>query len=259
MALDVILPAGGHIDGEFADRVGTKSKALIHLEGETVLSRTIRALRASEGIARIAVIGGPEVHEEAKRAGADVLVPEGATGPENIFRGLDELAKDNLTSKVLIVTCDLPFLTKDLISQFVRACPNSIDICVPLISQTSFGERFPGTHATFIALKDGVWTTGCAYVIDAQALRNAKKHIERVFENRKSKFGMARLLGPVFVVKWLMKSLTLDDVEAKIRSLLGCSGAAVRNCAPELSFDLDYLDDYEYALTWIKNQSATLL
>lgn len=62
---------------------------------------------------------------------------------------------------------------------------------------------------------------------------------------------MAKLLGPGFVLKWLTKRLTLVDVEAKIMNVLGCSGAAVTGSAPELAFDIDYKDDYDYAVSHV--------
>lgn len=255
---DAIIPAGGTLSAEFAAKVGTDSKALIEIAGQTVLERTISALKGSGVVNRIVVIGGDKVRESAK--GATMTIAEGSTGPENIFRGLDALAKaENPPAKVLLVTCDLPFLTPDLIKGFVAACPVDKDFCVPLVNQKSFQERFPGTDATFVALKDDVWTTGCIYVIDVAALRKAKPHIEKVFENRKSKFGMARLLGFVFVMKWLRKQLTLADVEAKIQSLLGCSGKAIVNSAPEFTFDIDYVEDYEYAVESVKSGRESAL
>jgi len=93
-----------------------------------------------------------------------------------------------------------------------------------------------------------VWTTGCAYVIGVEALRRARPYIERVFENRKSKIGMARLLGPTFVFKWLTNRLRVPDIERKVSTLLGVQGAAVPHSPPELAFDIDYLEDYQYAL-----------
>src|SRR5205807_8832693 len=119
---------------------------------------------------------------------------------------------------------------------------------VPLIRKSEFMDRFPGITATFVTLRDDSWTTGNIFLLDVEALKRSKPHIDGVFANRKSKIGMARLLGPVFVLKFLAKRLTLVDVEAKIMSLLGCSGAAIAGSSPELHFDIDFIDDYEYAV-----------
>ena len=43
--LDVVIPAGGRLDDQFARVVATPSKALIRFDGKTVLESTIEALR----------------------------------------------------------------------------------------------------------------------------------------------------------------------------------------------------------------------
>lgn len=246
---DAILPAGGRIDPEFAKQVGTDVKALIRFEDRSILERTLAALKGTGWVGRTIVIGGPEVHRSEGGRMADALLEEGSSGPDNILRGLRYLlAQPNPPSKVLVVTTDLPFLTPSLLDRFIELCPKDRDICVPLISRREWDARFPSSTATFVKLADGEWTTGCAYLIDVRALQNAMPQIERVFANRKSPIGMAKLLGPAFLAKFLTKRLTVADVEKKIQSMLGCTGAAVRNAPPELSYDIDYADDYEYAI-----------
>lgn len=254
---DAILPAGGTIGPEFAEKVGARVKALIPIGGQTVLGRTLDALEATGLVARTVVIGPDEVLESPDGLRATHRLPPGETGPDNIFRGLDLLLAENpATEKVLVVTTDLPFLTGEVLRDFIERCPADRDICVPLIREQEFHRRFPGTDATFVTLRDDAWTTGCAYLMDVKAMRRAKPHIDRVFENRKSKMGMARLLGPGFVLKWLTKRLTLSDVEAKITSILGCTGAAVTGAAPELTFDIDYPEDYDYAVRFAAGGAA---
>jgi len=77
--VDVILPAGGRIDGEFAQRVGTEVKALARFAGETILQRTVNTLRTTGSVRRIVVIGGDEAKAEALACGADGA--PGASGP----------------------------------------------------------------------------------------------------------------------------------------------------------------------------------
>jgi GTP:adenosylcobinamide-phosphate guanylyltransferase len=245
---DVILPAGGRIDEAFAKEVGTDVKALIRFDGQTILDRTLEALKASGRVKDTVVIGPAQVREAAAGK-ATHSIEEGATGPENIFRGLETVARNNPeATKVLLVTTDLPFLTPEIINRFLDACPPDVEIAVPLVRQSEYESRFPGSTATFVRLRDDSWTTGCAYVMDVKAMARIRPSIERVFEQRKSKVGMAKLLGPMFVAKFLAKRITLADVEGKIESLLGCSGKAIMGAPPELAYDIDYIDDYQYAV-----------
>lgn len=246
---DLIIPAGGRLDEAFAKVVGTHSKGLIRFDGRSILARTLEAFKDSGMVRRIALVGSTELIESADAAPADFRLREGATGPENIFKGLDELVKQgDISDRVLICTCDLPFVTADVVKQFLSLCNEQKDFCVPLVAEEDFLELYPRAEATFVSLRDGPVTTGCMYNVRPEALRLAIHHIDRLFVNRKSKIGMARVLGMRFVLMLLTRRLTVRDVEDKVMELLGCSGQAVADSPPELSLDIDYLEDYHYAL-----------
>jgi len=164
------------------------------------------------------------------------------------------LAQPSPPQKVVIVTSDLPFLTAGLITQFIDACPPKVDLCLPLITKGDYQARFPHSSSTFIPLQDNTWTAGNIYLVDVDALRKSMPHLERIFLVRKSKLGMAKLLGPVFLFKFMTKQLTVPLVEAKLKQILKCTGAPVMNCAPELAYDIDAMDDYEYAMKFIGGQ-----
>lgn len=251
--LDVIVPCGGTIDESFARVVNTNNKALVKFDGVSVIDTTLAALKRSKYVNRIVMIGSAGVGESEAAKKADEFILEGKTGPENIFRGLDWLLKTPTPpTEVMIVTGDLPFLTAEALDRFIEQCPPRKDMCIPLISKEEFQNLYPQAEATFVGLKDGTWTTGCAYVATASGLQTAVHHINLVFQNRKSKLGMARLLGLGFVIKYLTKTLTVQDVESKVKQLLSIEGVAVRGVPPELAYDIDDLDDYHYALSNLK-------
>lgn len=245
---DAILPAGGKIDPDFAKIAGVEYKALIDFGGKTLLGIAIDAMKESGVVRSTVVIGPEEVRNHPDAQQATFCLEQGKTGPENMFLGLNKLLEQKEPpKKVLLVNTDLPFLTAKTVADFIARCPDR-DICVPLIRWSDFDKHFPGTEATFVKLRDDSWTTGAVFLLEVEAMKRAKPHIDRVFENRKSKTGMAKLLGPVFVLKMLTKRLTLPDVEAKIVSILGCTAAAITDSPPELHLDIDFLDDYEYAM-----------
>lgn len=245
---DAILPAGGTIKPEFAGMVGTRNKALVTLAGRTVLARTIEAVRGLPEVRRVVVAGTEEVlsHEDAKAA--DATVPSGGSGPDSIVRCLNHLLEQpNPPQKILIVTTDLPFVDSAALRRFLDACPAESEVCVPLITAPEFLGKFPNSRSTFVPLKDGLWTAGCAYVMDVEAYRRALPHLEKLFLVRKSKIGMVKLLGFSFLVKYLRKTLVVKDVEGKIVQILNCKGSAILNSPPELAFDIDAPEEYMYA------------
>jgi molybdopterin-guanine dinucleotide biosynthesis protein A len=252
---DAIVPAGGTIDAEFAARAGTSVKALIEFNGITMIETVLNSLKETGKIRNIVVIGERRIQEIAEKHGAHGLEP-GQTGPENIFRGLDKLQQlEGNLDRAMIVTCDLPFLTSEIVLKYMQLCPTDKDICVPIIDADEFTRTYPGTTSTFVKTRDGTFTIGGMFMMNGNRLRDLRPAIERVFAKRKSKVGMAMLIGPGFVLKWLTKSLTIRDLERKIESMLGCTGSAVRGAPVELAYDIDDLEDYDYAVTHLESKN----
>lgn len=248
MKVDVILPAGGRINGDFAAATGITVKALLPLSRKTVLEHTIDVLKATDHVERIVVIGPEELQTASHEANA--LLPEGESGPENIFRGLQWLHDQNQgkhADRVLIMTTDLPFITADAITSFIDVCPRDADVCLPVIAKQEFEATFPGLSGEYVRLRDGEMTLGCAFLVNPVAVARNRVHIDRVFEARKSQLTMARLLGPLFILRFACGRLTVAHIRERCEKLLGCSGAAILGCAPELAFDIDLPAEYEYA------------
>lgn len=241
----MVLPAGGRIEGEFAQQAGTEIKALIPFHQETILRRTLRALRDSGCVGRIVVIGPQEVLAEAEACGADLTLPEGATGPENIFRGLDSLEGGN--ASLLIATGDMPFLTPEAVRDFLTLCPTEAEICIPIVERSEFERRYPDLIRTDTPLRDGFFRLGGLFRVDTATLRRARPHFEQLFAARKNNLQMARLIGFPFIVRYLFRRLTVEQIVARAGEILKCRGAAVRHVPPELGFDIDLPEEFAYA------------
>ena len=253
MRVDAVLPAGGRISSDVAREAGTQIKALLQFGGITVLEQSLRTVRATGRIDRIVVVGPSEIAPHAEHL-ADAVLPEADSGAGNIMRGLQWLRMatgGNDPGRVLILTTDLPFLRPEAIKGFLDGCPPELDLCVPVIERHEFELRFSRPPARYVHLRDGEWMIGCAVLINPAAILRNYRMVERVFAARRSQFGMARLLGPRFIWRFLTRRLTIEQIESKCLEMLGCTGGAIRGCAPELGFDIDYPEDYRYAaLRW---------
>jgi GTP:adenosylcobinamide-phosphate guanylyltransferase len=250
MKIDAVLPAGGRITDVPARGSGTTVKALLRVGPDTVLERTLKELRATGRVQRIAVVGPQEVCRYAERL-ADVVLPDAGSGVGNILRGLEWVRSANEGAwprPALILTTDLPFLTANAITGFLDACPPEMEFCAPVLNRQEFEARFSRSHSRFVRLRDGDWMIGCAFLVHPRAVLRKRLMIERAFAARRSQIGMARLLGPLFVLRFLTRRLSVRQVEAKCFELLGCAGSGIRGCAPELAFDIDYISDYHYAI-----------
>jgi CTP:molybdopterin cytidylyltransferase MocA len=245
---DVVLPAGGRISGDFARSAGTTIKALIEIDGETILRRMIRVLAETGAARRTIVIGPDEALDEARAAGADMVLGEGDSGPENVFRGLEASVAQRAGGdhRVVIAASDLPFLTAAAVEAFVRAAPD-VDIAVPVVRKEDFERAYPKTTSTYVSLREGEITMGCLFLLRPEALLRNRVHLERAFAARKSNLAMAQLIGLPAVIAFALRRLSLDRIEERCRNVLRCSGSAVIGSPAESAFDIDDIADLDYA------------
>ncbi|MHB8635979.1 MAG: NTP transferase domain-containing protein [Fimbriimonadaceae bacterium] len=246
--LDAILPAGGRLGAELAAKVGTDIKALIEIDGKPLLEHVFDAIQASGLVRRTVLIGGSDVRAKfANRA--TYAIDEADSGPANMYNGLETLlAQADPPTRILLATTDLPYVRGQHVARLIEMAPTDKQIVVPAVRRADFEVAYPGTSSTFVKLKDGEFTLGGMFLIDATAMRNMRPHAEAVFNQRKSKFGMAKLLGFGFALRFATNRLSLLDVERKIVSLLGCSAGPVPGAPAEFAYDIDDWEDYSYAV-----------
>jgi 2-phospho-L-lactate guanylyltransferase (CobY/MobA/RfbA family) len=247
--IDVILPAGGRLAGAFAQQAGTSVKALIELNGETILQHTLRVLTQCPQVRQTLVIGPESVLEHARQIGASQTILEGESGPENIFRGLSAAVHSmpNPASRVLIAATDLPFLTVESVTRFLDAAPN-VDITAPVVDRSEFERQYPHTGAIYVPLRGAEITLGCLFLLRPRALLANRKHLEDAFRSRKSNLAMARLIGVPATVAYLTRRLTIQAIERRCEQVLHCTARAVEHSSAELAYDIDDPKDLAYAL-----------
>jgi len=238
--MNAVITAGGRVTGDFALAIGTPVKALARIRGSSLLEQAIAAAREA-GATRVAVVGGEEVR--ASGAPIDIFIPEAPTGAQNVHLALGAFGEDAF----MYLTSDLPFISGAHARAFLERTP-AASLGVPLAAAADYERRFPlaPEHATTIGGER--ISNGSVFLIPPNAARVIDSMAQRLFNARKDLLGMAVMLGPSLLLKFAFKRLTIADVEGKAASLLGFSALAVRDCAPELCFDIDTIEDYRYAL-----------
>ena len=115
--------SGGH-----ARRLGGQDKRGLLVGGRTILSRQLEALRPCVG--RIFVVGG--VRSPSDEWLADVAVQRVADRVEERgpLGGLDAALAAAGDDAVLLLACDLPYVTTELLSHLIRVC-DGVDAAVP--------------------------------------------------------------------------------------------------------------------------------
>jgi GTP:adenosylcobinamide-phosphate guanylyltransferase len=240
--LKAVITAGGRIAGDYAREAGTTVKALVRIGGVTMLERIIDALRGA-GASRIAVVGGAEVR--AACAGrVDRFVDEGRSGAENLARALRAWPEDG--EALLYATSDMPYVSADAVADFIERVPRD-HLALPLTEFTAFAQRFPGAPPCGLTLRGERLVNGDVFLVPGGCAARIEQIAQALFDARKHPWRMAHLAGPRLLARFLFGRLSVADVEAHARKVLGVPTCALRRCRPELAFDADTLPEYRYA------------
>jgi len=238
-----VITAGGRIDGAFAEAAGTRVKALAPVRGQTMLARMIAALRCA-GASRIAVIGGDEVRA-ACGAQIDRFVDESVSGSENLLRALHAWPEDG--EALLYATSDLPYVTPEAIEAFAARVPPGA-LAVALAEFRDFQRRFPDAPPSYgITLAGERVVNGGVFLLPAGSTQRIAAVAARFFDARKRPWQMASLVSPIVLICFLLRRLSVADLEALAVRVLQMPAHAVRHCAAELAYDVDADAEYGYA------------
>jgi CTP:molybdopterin cytidylyltransferase MocA len=239
--LAAAITAGGRVDGPFAARIGSDVKALAPWRSGTLVDAAVNAALAL-GAKRVAVVGSAHVLAHCG-ARIDERVAEAPTGEANLRNALATARGDAL----IFLTSDLPFVDGAALEQFV-ARASEADVAMAVAEVADYRRTFPGApeHSTAIGT-ERVCGGSVFYFGAGMAARFAEIAI-RLFAARKSVWSMARLLGPALLVRFALRRLTIADIERRGDRVFGLRARAIRDRSPALCYDVDSLEDYEYAL-----------
>lgn len=236
-----VITAGGVVDDAYAALAGARIKALALVRGRTMLDRAIDAAVAC-GVRDVAVVGAPEI--AAACDGRARIVAGGASGAENVLRALR--AWDD-GEPLLYLTSDMPYITGDALRDFVARVPGGT-LAMPLTEFAAFERRFPNAPPFGITLRGERVVNGGAFLIPAGARERITHLATTMFDARKAPWRMAGIVGPLFLVQFALRRLSVDALEEHARRVLDVPAIAVRGAAPELAYDADTAPEFAYAL-----------
>jgi GTP:adenosylcobinamide-phosphate guanylyltransferase len=223
----------------FAESAGVPHKALIVLQGRTLLERVVIALREA-GAARIAVSAShPAVVAACEALSVEVL--PAAEGPSLSV----EAAAAALGAPLLVTTSDHALLEADWVRRFLADAPADADICALLAERAVVERDAPATRRTYLRLADGDWS-GCNLFLlrTPQAVR-AVDFWKRLEAERKRPWRMAAILGPGFLLAFLARRLTLAAAVARLGRLASVRAAATPSPYGLAAVDVDKPADLE--------------
>ena len=228
----VLAGSRGGIDA-VASYAGVSDKALIVVDGQTMLERVVAALRAA-GAGRIVVsASAPAVREQAIAVGAEVI--DAAAGPSASVA----LAFDRMGAPLLVTTADHALLRPEWVRQFVGDVRAGTDVAVMLARRETIDRDVGATERSYWRFADGAWS-GCNmfYLATPQAAA-AVALWQRVERDRKRPWRIVRRLGPSLLLRYLIGRLTLASALDHIGAQASCRAAIVESRFGLAAVDVD--------------------
>lgn len=208
-----------------------EGKAFARIHGKTMLEYVTSALSGVDEIEKV------------------VVVKEHGRMIDNVAEALKQAVYGD--EYVLIVTCDVPFLTSEAVKDFLARCGSGADLYYPIVEKREQEQRFPGIRRTYVKLKDGTFTGGNLFLVKPRNIIPLLGRVERILELRKRPLALSAELGVTFMIRLLLARLagmlTISRLENRVQELFDIKAQAVISPYPEIANDIDRPDDLEWA------------
>jgi len=242
--LDVIVLAGEKKGATNESGDEKINKAFYKIKDKHMIEYVVEALRKCNCIDRIAVVGPKDKLEQAIGGIVDIVIEGADSIVSNILLALDYFSGEK---EILIVTSDIPMVTKEAIEDFVARCrQKDVDLCYSIVDKKVNDLKYPDVRRTYARLWEGQFTGGNVFYFNPDVTDKCKGFIEKMLEYRKSPTKMAKVLGFGFLLRLALGVLTINAVQKKCEALLGIRGAAVISPYPEIGNDVDRFSDLEF-------------
>lgn len=237
MGVNALVLAGRTPPDALREFTSASSKALIDVNGKPMLQYVVDGLASSERVERVLVVGPRQELSNAVSGAKLSFVEDAGDIVENIRVGAKVLGG---SASILIATSDIPLIDAKVIDGFLDLCAaREADLFYPIVERSDGERKYPLVQRTYVALKEGVFTGGNVFLIAPWIVEPVAPKVQAFIARRKSPLQLSRLLGLGFVLKLLLKQLTIPELEAKMSALWGVRAAAIRCPWPEIGLDVD--------------------
>lgn len=238
-----VIMAGGKAKPEIIAATGVDNRALIEVNGVTMLSRVVGALKNAPSVGAITVVGDlpdSENYTHVRDHGGFV---------ENLFAGVDASEK---AEYILISTADIPYITGEVVEDFIqRGRELNADIVYPVVRVEDCYKRFPGMKRTAVSIREGKFTGGNLILARPEFLQSHRARIAQAYAARKTPLRLALMLGlgatcrAAVAIMMLPKVLSITQLEQAAGRMLGGVARAYVSPYPEIATDVDKVSDLE--------------
>jgi len=240
--MDCIVTAGGtpKEGGLLYSYTQGKSKALLDMNGRTMLERVVDALQTARQVDDIVIVGlGSDMGQQFKRPVAHI--PDQGSLVSNVLAGVAWAVKHKPDAKtVLISSADIPLLTAEMVDEYIDMCrPFDQGMYYNFVTRETMEARFPGSNRTFTRLKDGEIAGGDISLVQPPFVDGNEALWETLAAGRKQAWKLARAVGLRVLLKLLTHRLAISDIETLAERITNHPIKIILNPYAEIAMDGD--------------------
>ncbi len=226
------------------------NKALIDIKGKMMIEYIISALRDSELIDEITLIGTDHDEFERVKPSVDHFILASGSGVDNGMKGLDFYSEEEHS---LIITSDVPLITGQAIDGFLRkAIEADADFGYPVIPKEICMAAYPDAKRTYIKTAQGTFTGGNIFYMRPAVRYKVKGLFEKFNDQRKNPIRLGFTLGFRVLFGVLFKNIKIETAEKRVKKLTGINAKALICEYPEIGNDVDKPEDVEMIGKYVK-------
>lgn len=239
-SVTAVVLAGGRSKSDLLAATGVPNRALLLVEGESMLTRVVRALQGSGWVGKIYVVGDLTPPEGC------YALPDKGDFVENVLQATSVATDEQY---LLYATADTPFLTPEAVADFVsRALQSGADMCYPIIPLELCAQRFPNMPRTALRLREGAFTGGNLLLIRVGVVRRQASLLRRAFSARKSVWALAKILGITMILRVVLakvfspRLLSVGHIKHRVEQLMGATAQEIVTEYAEIGVDIDKVE-----------------
>lgn len=244
MKVNAVVLAGGSAEEKLKRHTGVSSEALIPIGEHIMVDYVVKALEESSCVDQIALVGPVvELNNYGDRPRMK-LVEVGKTVMESVLNGVKAVGSSKY---VLITSSDIPLISSAALTDFIEACvkKGEADLYYPIIEKRLSESKYPGADRTYVHFREGTFTGGNIFLVRPEIIEPRMELTEKLISLRKSPLALCRVIGVGFILKYLLRRLSVREAEEKFSKLLDIKGVTVSCMYPEIGMDIDKPSDLE--------------
>ena len=252
-----IILAGQRPEGDpMAAYCNVQYKALIPINGQTMLERVARALIACPDVGRIVVMAQSP---EALKSG---ISPELATldrisfvaSNDGIATSIHEvIGTDVAPWPVLVTTADNALLTGEILDHFFQAHDGQ-DVAVAVVERQTMLAAYPDARRTWLKFRGGAYSGANLFALHNAAAKPAVAFWSAVEKDRKKGWKIFAHFGPWLLLRALSRTIHFKDALAQAGQRMSLRAEPVILPIAEAAIDVDKPDDLDLVSTILERR-----